>query len=652
MRMSWCLRLMQCSGCGQASRVPFLTDTLRATGVSVRRTAELCIRCQIERAVGPQQGYLARELRRRWAWAGGKEEDFPDRARPSLATVATIAKPPPRRVVFRGGVKTRRPGALPAAVYLPPPPPPPRRRPSVLLAGHTLERSGAPTILLRLGRHLRGMDLSMWYREGGDLLGDWALAGIPIRQDLDAAVRSCDVVVANTIVAWPAVAAARKYLKPVVWLVHEAGLEWGDHAEDVLELLPYARFVVYPAGFVRDHYAGLVAHQSQVIPTVIPRLPHVDRQTMRQTLGWNDKDFVIVSAGHDEPRKGRIDLVKAARRQGWWIEWLCGQADIFRQIGAADCYVASSRSECCPLTVQEAAYYSLPIVATDIPGHREVLRENVEAMYYDAGDWQGLRERLQAISGSPDRRVWLPGRCSHLPPYDGTVAAYERLIRAAAGLAHPEELNVVYHVAGMGPLWEQIIDEQLHQFADAGLRRIYCTHVGDGLGVLIDRARTLDIELVVCDHRTEVTAYERPAMELMERLARLDDRPILYCHGKGVSHHDPAAMHHDWRRLLMAMTVTRWRERVADLADNDLVGVGWWTLSDKGHIPGNIWMARADWIRRLPPIAEYWRDRFSAERWIGSVPGARVKSLLCSDVSYEARDRDLFNRLCKQVLGR
>jgi hypothetical protein len=194
--------------------------------------------------------------------------------------------------------------------------------------------------------------------------------------------------------------------------------------------------------------------------------------------------------------------------------------------------------------------------------------------------------------------------------------------------------HVVYHVAAMGD-WQDVVREQLCLLRDSGLDRVRLTHVGGGRDWLLAEAarRGVDATLVRSDPNTD--HYETFAVLEAERLAKAEQtaRPVLYLHTKGVSApgHPGKAR---WRWLMGEHVVRRWRENVAHLADHDAVGVNWWRHGEQ-HFSGNFWLARPDWLRRLPDFAGYHaakdRVRYSCEMWIGAARWCRAKSLVCAD---------------------
>jgi glycosyltransferase involved in cell wall biosynthesis len=70
---------------------------------------------------------------------------------------------------------------------------------------------------------------------------------------------------------------------------------------------------------------------------------------------------------------------------------------------AADLLVAPSLSEGMPNAVLEAMASGLPLVLSDIPGHREAAAGN--AWYFAAGDAVELAREVEAALNAPDKRA-------------------------------------------------------------------------------------------------------------------------------------------------------------------------------------------------------------------------------------------------------
>ncbi|MBN9522265.1 glycosyltransferase, partial [bacterium] len=393
-------------------------------------------------------------------------------------------------------------------------------------------------------------------------------------------------------------------------------------------------------------WARFAPANPQVVPTHPPPVPVRDRAAERVRLGWGE-EYVVLSLGRDEPRKGQSDIRAAvADLPGVRLVTAAGHADPHALYAAADIYVCSSRAEAFCMATQEAAAHGLPVVSTPAG-----LLSGAPGDVYQPGDVAALRAMIGRHRDQPRR-----GERQPRPGYHRTLAWYEDLFRSAAGrLPRPaSSVRVVYHVAGMGPHWRLVVAEQLDQLRAAGLTRVLCTHVGEGRADLIRLARERAIELVVCNSTPDVKQFERPGIRLVRDLAQAGDEPILYLHSKGVTRNlTSEAYYHDWRRLMMRETVAGWRRCLSLIEDGrDAVGVNWWYKpNDRGepqeHFSGNIWMASAAWLRRLPDPDRHFRDRWSCERWVGAVPGAAVESLVCSDRKFWAEDRPLLGELLR-----
>ncbi len=99
---------------------------------------------------------------------------------------------------------------------------------------------------------------------------------------------------------------------------------------------------------------------------------------------------------------------------------------------------------------------------------------------------------------------------------------------------------------------------------------------------------------------------------------------VLYAHTKGAFSGDP--LNEPWRRSMTAYVVAGWRDCAALLeAGYETAGCHWLTPEKDDDPPrypvttpmygGNFWMARASYLRRLPPPGCDYRHQ--AEEWIG-----------------------------------
>lgn len=203
--------------------------------------------------------------------------------------------------------------------------------------------------------------------------------------------------------------------------------------------------------------------------------------------------------------------------------------------------------------------------------------------------------------------------------------------------------HVVYHIASMGN-WHEIIKEQFALLRDCGLAAeltaihdtVGITHLGpwQTLDMVIAEAKKCGVPIRIVKSDQNTDHYETLAMLEIEWLAKsaMASRSILYMHTKGVSNPaDPAKR--KWRKVMEYHVVSKWRENVGHLESGqyDAAGFNWWNHGCQ-HFSGTFWIARADWIRRLPSFVQYHnspeqgRRRYSCELWIGAAQYCRAYS--------------------------
>ncbi len=121
--------------------------------------------------------------------------------------------------------------------------------------------------------------------------------------------------------------------------------------------------------------------------------------------------------------------------KGWLTYWGSSE-DVREQLTIADCVVLPSYREGTPRTLLEAAAMGRPLVATDVPGCREVVRHGINGLLCRPRDFQDLADKMQAILQIPaaqfeqmgyESRQWVEEHFGEQRVIDAYVNALEKL---------------------------------------------------------------------------------------------------------------------------------------------------------------------------------------------------------------------------------
>lgn len=123
------------------------------------------------------------------------------------------------------------------------------------------------------------------------------------------------------------------------------------------------------------------------------------------------------------------------------VEWLGHRDDVPAQLARADVAVLPSYREGLPKSLLEAAACGLPIIATDVPGCREVVRHGVSGLLVPPRSADGLVTAMRTLAADPDLRARMgqAGRelvvreLSQTYVAEQTLRTYSRLLATNAG---------------------------------------------------------------------------------------------------------------------------------------------------------------------------------------------------------------------------
>jgi glycosyltransferase involved in cell wall biosynthesis len=177
------------------------------------------------------------------------------------------------------------------------------------------------------------------------------------------------------------------------------------------------------AGIVRPGQASLI-HGSGVdldafAPVPVPQGPpvvllparmlwdkgvgeFVDAARRLRSAG-SDARFVLVGDTHENPAAVPADRLAAWVREGV-VEWWGHRDDMPAALSAASVVCLPSYREGCPKALLEAAACGRPIVTTDVPGCRDVVRDGVEGLLVPARDAGSLAAAIARLLDDAELR--------------------------------------------------------------------------------------------------------------------------------------------------------------------------------------------------------------------------------------------------------
>ncbi len=166
-------------------------------------------------------------------------------------------------------------------------------------------------------------------------------------------------------------------------------------------------------------------------------VPPGQRGALRKKWGVREDAFVLIYAAEFSRRKSQEVIIRAlaglpegvvlvlagdgALRDG--CRELAGRLGLAGRVvfpghvrdmapwyGMADIAVSSSRSEGLPFNVMEAMYAGLPVVASDVKGHRDLVEHGTTGLLYPYGDAGACAGQVAALLASAQLRRALAAR--------------------------------------------------------------------------------------------------------------------------------------------------------------------------------------------------------------------------------------------------
>lgn len=164
------------------------------------------------------------------------------------------------------------------------------------------------------------------------------------------------------------------------------------------------------------------------------RVKEADGEAIRSELGIKSDATLLLSVGRYVPQKGQTALIEgfecspnentdlvlvghgpleSALRETAVQVGVEEQTHVTGRVpevesyyAAADAFVSASRGEGLPVTLLEAMAAELPVVASDIPGTREVVSSGETGLLYPQGSPEELADALARLDSPEQRQRW------------------------------------------------------------------------------------------------------------------------------------------------------------------------------------------------------------------------------------------------------
>jgi glycosyltransferase involved in cell wall biosynthesis/GT2 family glycosyltransferase len=313
----------------------------------------------------------------------------------------------------------------------------------LLFVSHELSRTGAPISLNRVALHLQshGYTITVLSPFEGPLRQVYEEAGMRVRvlpslledaRIILEELKEHDLLLANTILAFRTIHAARAFDKPVVWWVHEStfGQKWAFSSPCVAQAFQQANQVAFPAQAMAELYRSFSTRDNfNAIHTGFDLDTNV-RPDCETGLNLEPDKFTIIAVASIERRKGQDVLIRAieslpanvrdqvtclfigrilsksepaycrsiqraARRLG--NVHILGDLPVEQvhcYLQKMDLFVLASRDEALPLSLVEAMAFGKAIITTDVGGNREIVQDGIHGLLVPKEDPQQLAQAI------------------------------------------------------------------------------------------------------------------------------------------------------------------------------------------------------------------------------------------------------------------
>lgn len=199
-------------------------------------------------------------------------------------------------------------------------------------------------------------------------------------------------------------------------------------------------------------------YRKKMLPYVYNRMPNYSgydrqqiRRQMRRELGLDDSTQVGVYVGRVTREKGLDYLAQAIEKMpdnsrmlvvgdGAYLEemkavcgnraiFLANQKEVYRYLFASDFFVQPSLHENHSIALLEAVAAGLPVIATNVGGNGEIVKDGLNGVLIPPADTEKLRDAIWAFCGDAQLMLRLKAQTEVVDYSDYSNASVDRRLR-------------------------------------------------------------------------------------------------------------------------------------------------------------------------------------------------------------------------------
>ena len=208
-----------------------------------------------------------------------------------------------------------------------------------------------------------------------------------------------------------------------------------DHIAHTVSARTSARIVVIPPGWDRAS-ARSRSEEPEVLcvanATPVKGIPDAIEAFRRAEL--DQARFRLVGDAQRDPAEWERIRAASAESSGLVLDGLVAPDPLAERYAAARVMLSASRYEGWPIAIAEAMASAVPVVAFDVAGVRELVRDGVEGLLVEPGDVDALAAALRRLWKEPTTRSQMSleakRRATAWPTWDRSAARFVEVIEA------------------------------------------------------------------------------------------------------------------------------------------------------------------------------------------------------------------------------